>query len=92
MNIEIAALDALIDNPESTKQISDSLEYFGFHIDDSSTKKLIDFLLEKEYIKIYYVESDSTCYKDIWFEITASGKKLWETYAKNNLQKHTGDG
>lgn len=85
MNIEIAALDALIDNPESIKQISDSLEYFGFHTDYSSVKKLMDSLLEKEYIKIYYMESDSTCYNGIWFEITASGRKFWEIYAKNNL-------
>lgn len=85
MNIEIAALDALIDNPESIKQISDSLEYFDFHIDDCAKKKLVDSLLEKEYIRIYYVESDSTSYNNAWYEITESGRKMWETYAKNNL-------
>ncbi len=74
MDLNIAILDALADDFESSEQIKKYLCFLGFDISLDNLEKRIQNLLNAELI--YVVENISDA-DYTWYGMTKKGKTLW---------------
>lgn len=87
MNFRDAILDALVDDGESIKQISEYLQYLGIAHSTEMIENMISKLLNEQLVKVSYPK-DKTVGDflianekerlEFWFELTEYGLEEWD--------------
>jgi hypothetical protein len=87
MNLREAVLDALVDDGESIRQISEYLQYLKIDNSSETIVNVVISLMNEQLIRIVYphnktmdnfVNADNEGKLEFWFELTECGHKEWK--------------